>query len=251
MEILAIKVFVIVGSMLIVTAIFSRLNKAFETKWEFWGLFASSIVLLIFLQGFPFPFNFILALLFAVLMGLLIGPGIRGIMLSFVIRKRIQAQGYTKERLAAMSDEEKQSLVSQVEQEIESSNAHASLVADWNRIVALAIYSTAAITAAAAFIVFFFSYDFSFLGQFLLIALLGLIIVGILNILFFKSPLVRLIFAYVGAVVFSLYLLYDFDRLKDAAGDTSWETAISIGVSLYLDIINLFLDLLQILGDSN
>ena len=34
------------------------------------------------------------------------------------------------------------------------------------------------------------------------------------------------------------------------AGDESWSTAIKIAVNLYLDIINLFLDLLQILAES-
>ena len=34
------------------------------------------------------------------------------------------------------------------------------------------------------------------------------------------------------------------------AGDESWSTAIKITVNLYLDIINLFLDLLQILAES-
>ena len=34
------------------------------------------------------------------------------------------------------------------------------------------------------------------------------------------------------------------------AGDESWSTAIKIAVNLYLDIINLFLDLLQILAEG-
>jgi FtsH-binding integral membrane protein len=35
------------------------------------------------------------------------------------------------------------------------------------------------------------------------------------------------------------------------AGDESWGTAINISVDLYLNIINLFLDLLVILSESN
>jgi len=48
-------------------------------------------------------------------------------------------------------------------------------------------------------------------------------------------------------------LLYDFNRLEKAiaSGDTSWSTAIEIAVNLYLDIINLFLDLLEILATSS
>ena len=45
---------------------------------------------------------------------------------------------------------------------------------------------------------------------------------------------------------------YDFNRLEKAiaAGDSSWSTAIDIAVNLYLDIINLFIDLLIILAES-
>jgi len=35
------------------------------------------------------------------------------------------------------------------------------------------------------------------------------------------------------------------------AGDESWETAIDVAVNIYLDIINLFLDLLEILSESD
>ena len=36
-----------------------------------------------------------------------------------------------------------------------------------------------------------------------------------------------------------------------AAGDNSWGTAVKIAVNLYLDIINLFIDLLEILASSD
>ena len=250
MDTLAIKVFFIVGIMLVVTAFVSKLNKAFESRWEFWGLFLGSIALLFIIPGFGFPINLILALVFACLFGLMIGPGIRGIMISFVARKKLQAQGYDKARLKTMSKDEQAALMSAAVMEIERDGAQESLAQDWNNVLGLAIYSTAGITIAAAAIVFGLDIDFSFLGQILLVGLIGLIIVGLLNMFFFRSPLVRLVSAYIGAVIFSLYLLYDFNRLKEAAGDTTWETAIQIGISIYLDIINLFLDLLQILSDK-
>ena len=51
--------------------------------------------------------------------------------------------------------------------------------------------------------------------------------------------------SYAGIVIFVLYLVYDFDRLEkaNASGDASWETAVDIAVSLYLDIINLFMEI--------
>jgi FtsH-binding integral membrane protein len=74
----------------------------------------------------------------------------------------------------------------------------------------------------------------------------------ILNNLIFKSAKKMLYQSYAGVVIFVLYLIYDFDRLEkaNANGDASWDTAINIAVSLYLDIINLFIELLVALSEN-
>lgn len=250
MQTLELRTFLIVSAMLLITAFSSKKNKAFETQWEFWGLVIAMFALIFIIPATPLPINLGLTLVFAVVVGLIVGPGIRGMMMNFVVRKQLLATGYTKERLKVMPAEEQKQLVEKIQGEI-NNGAHESLADEWNNVVAMAVYATAGITLAAAFVVYAFDFNFSFLGQFLLIALLGLIVVGLLNIFFFKSPLLRLISAYIGAVIFSLYLLYDFDRLKAAADGATWETAVNLSISIYLDIINLFLDLLQILSDSN
>lgn len=51
-----------------------------------------------------------------------------------------------------------------------------------------------------------------------------------------------------GAVLFSVYLVFDIDRIMH---HTSPEDYIEACVSLYLDIINLFLRILQILNEVN
>ena len=58
--------------------------------------------------------------------------------------------------------------------------------------------------------------------------------------------------AYAGVVIFTLYLLFDLNTLEKRIemGDESWGTAIRVSVNLYLDIINLFLDLLKILAEG-
>lgn len=78
-----------------------------------------------------------------------------------------------------------------------------------------------------------------------------LIIMGLINAIFIKSKMISLVRAYVGAIIFTLYLLYDFNQLEKKAGDESWSTAINISVNIYLDIINLFLDLLEILAEAD
>ncbi len=55
-----------------------------------------------------------------------------------------------------------------------------------------------------------------------------------------------------GAFVFSLYLLYDFNLLKKAgeiADLNNWNTAFTIAFTIYLDIINLLLEILEAMGD--
>ncbi len=56
-----------------------------------------------------------------------------------------------------------------------------------------------------------------------------------------------------GIFIFTLYLIYDFNRLEKAmaGGDESWGTAVEIAVNIYLDVVNLFLLILEVLSESN
>lgn len=249
MDTLSIKTFGVILMMLCATALTVRKNHAFETRWEFWGLLIGGLALLFIIPATTMPINFILAFVFAVIMGALIGPGIKGMMMSYVVRKRLEQQGYTKASLAALPAAEHEALAASIMADI-NNPAHDSIVRDWNSIIGLALYGTGGMTLITAMVVSVLDIDFSFLGFGLFVALAGLIVMGLLNMFFFKSPLMRLFGSYIGAVVFSLYLLYDFNRLEAAvaSGDTSWETAINLGISIYLDIINLFMDLLDILS---
>jgi FtsH-binding integral membrane protein len=76
-----------------------------------------------------------------------------------------------------------------------------------------------------------------------MMALIGLVLVGIVGIFIrFVPPQV---YAYVTLVIFSVLVLIDFARLK-AGGDGL--TPVQMAVSIYLDAINIFLALLQIFG---
>ena len=249
MDTLSIKTFGVILMMLCATALTVRRNHAFETRWEFWGLLIGAFVLLFVIPVTTMPINFLLALVFAIIMGALIGPGIKGMMMSYVVRKRLEQQGYTKASLKDIPIDEREALAAAVQADI-NNPAHSSIVQDWNNIIGLALYGTGGMTLITAVAVSILDIDFSFLGFGLFVALAGLIVMGLLNMFFFKSLLMRLVGSYIGAVVFSLYLLYDFNRLEAAVagGDTSWETAINLGISIYLDIVNLFMDLLDILS---
>ena len=82
--------------------------------------------------------------------------------------------------------------------------------------------------------------NFSFLGQALFVCLCGLVLWGFTGILFGFT--LHIYYSYCGVILFSLFIVYD-----------TWELMnkhyhyIDIVVGLYLDMINLFIHILQIL----
>ena len=123
----------------------------------------------------------------------------------------------------------------------------------WQNVVFQAMLSTCIAVFTTMLVVYISPYNFNFLGIILFISLIALIIMRLLNALIFKSAKQMLYQSYFGIVIFTLYLVYDFDRLKqaNAAGDNSWGTAVDIAVNIYLDIINLFIELLIAMGESS
>jgi modulator of FtsH protease len=88
--------------------------------------------------------------------------------------------------------------------------------------------------------------DFTTMGKMLFITLIVLIVASIANI-FLHLPMLQLIIASVGAVLFSMFILFDTQNI--IRGNVSSE--IEAAVALYLDFLNLFISLLQILGFLN
>ncbi len=98
--------------------------------------------------------------------------------------------------------------------------------------------------------------DLTSLGGFMFMGLIGIIIASVVNI-FIKSSAMAMIISYIGVFVFVGLTAYDTQKLKYMAA--TQPAGLDAGVvrkgafigalSLYLDFINLFLMLLQILGD--
>lgn len=84
--------------------------------------------------------------------------------------------------------------------------------------------------------------DFSFLGNFLLIGLIMLVIASLAN-LFFQVPAASLAISAVAIMIFSGYILYDVSRIIHG-GETNYVMAT---LALYLDIYNIFVNLLNLL----
>lgn len=89
---------------------------------------------------------------------------------------------------------------------------------------------------------------FKSLGGVLFYSLLGLLIVRIIAI-FVPAMNSFGIIDYIAAAIFSLYIGYDMYRASTIG--RTWNNIVGISVSLYLDIINLFLSLLSILSNDN
>lgn len=113
--------------------------------------------------------------------------------------------------------------------------------------VFLCFTGTAGAMAVCGFIGMFSGVDFSGLGTYLMFALFGLIIFGVVGIFVRMSRTVNIIHAIIGMVVFAGYFLFDFFRLTK--GEDTWPEAVRMTMSLYLDFINFFLYLLQLYAE--
>ncbi|KAL6338273.1 hypothetical protein AAG906_018541 [Vitis piasezkii] len=86
-------------------------------------------------------------------------------------------------------------------------------------------------------------YDFNFLGPFLFGAILVLMVFALIQILFPLGRLSVMIYGLLASLIFCGYIIYDTDNLIKRY---SYDEYIWAAVSLYLDVINLFLALLTV-----
>ena len=109
---------------------------------------------------------------------------------------------------------------------------------------------TVVITFFTAIIGMYSGIDFSSLGYILIIPLFILVIWNLLNIFINFTSAYKRIMGFFGSIIFIGYLLFDFYRLEQASanGINDWNTAFNIGFSIYLDVINLLLELLEAMG---
>ncbi len=84
--------------------------------------------------------------------------------------------------------------------------------------------------------------DFSFMGKFLFIGLILLIVASLAN-LFFQIPALSLTISAIAVLIFSAYILYDVSQIVHG-GETNYVMAT---LGLFLNIYNLFINLLQLL----
>ena len=237
------RTFYIIGGMLVITAITAKINRSFETTAELCITLISSFALLLIIDynASSYPLNLILVGLFAAWNGWLIGPTIEHFGERFKLKRYLKNQGLNVKKRRDIPDD----ALAEFEDSFDRNAYHA----EWQNVIFQTISATALAMISTGSIVFLTDYDFGWLGQILFICLFSLIIMYLLNALIFKSSVFALIRTYFGAVIFTLFLIYDFNRLEKLANDESWATAIDISVNIYLDIINLFLEILEIFSE--
>ncbi|MCK0119052.1 Bax inhibitor-1/YccA family protein [Loktanella sp. F6476L] len=98
--------------------------------------------------------------------------------------------------------------------------------------------------------------DISAWGSFLIMGVIGLIVASIAN-LWFQSGAIAFAVSILGVLIFAGLTAYDTQKIKTdyiahaAHGDKEWlaKSAIMGALNLYLDFINMFMFLLQLLGN--
>ncbi|HTS54513.1 MAG TPA: Bax inhibitor-1/YccA family protein [Burkholderiales bacterium] len=110
------------------------------------------------------------------------------------------------------------------------------------QLIGLAAGGTGAIFLGLASYVTVTKRDFSFLGKFLFVGLILLVLGAIAN-LFFQVPAASLTISAVGVVLFAGYILYDVSQIVNG-GETNY---IMATLKIYIDIYNIFVFLLNLL----
>ena len=96
--------------------------------------------------------------------------------------------------------------------------------------------------------------NLSAMGQALLAALVGVVIASVVN-MFLQSSGMSFIISLISVVIFAGLIAYDNQRIRyvfeETGGNVQEGWAISLALQLYLDFVNLFLNLLRVLGRRN
>jgi FtsH-binding integral membrane protein len=122
--------------------------------------------------------------------------------------------------------------------------------------IAQTFFVTAAAFAGLSLYGYTTKRDLSAMGSFLMMGLIGLILASIVNI-FMESSALQFAISVIGVLIFAGLTAYDTQNIKTTylqhaqTGDQEWlaKSAIMGALNLYLDFINLFMFLLQFLGN--
>jgi FtsH-binding integral membrane protein len=104
---------------------------------------------------------------------------------------------------------------------------------------------TVAVFGSLTAYVFASKKDFSFLGGMLFMALIALVVAGIVG-MFIHAAWLSMAYSVAGVLIFSGFVLYDTSQIMNKLAP---EDAVIGAATLYLDFINLFMFILQLLSN--
>ncbi len=124
--------------------------------------------------------------------------------------------------------------------------------------VIFAVYTMASIFTAfmgasvlfgvMSFYGYFTKKDLSGLGSLLFVALIAIIIASVINI-FIGSTVMQMVISAIGIIIFLGFTAYDTQQIREAVSvDSNTSIEVLGALNLYLDFINLFINLLQLFG---
>lgn len=120
--------------------------------------------------------------------------------------------------------------------------------------IARVFFITAATFGAMSLYGYTAKRDLTNFGSFLMMGVIGLILASLINI-FMQSSALQFALSVIGVLVFTGLAAYDTQRLKvmyyehAMEGETMAKTVIMGALTLYLDFINIFVSLIQLMGE--
>ena len=96
---------------------------------------------------------------------------------------------------------------------------------------------------------YFTKKDLSSMGQMMFVGLIAIVIASIVNI-FIGSTVLQMVISALAIIIFLGLTAYDTQQIREAVSiDTSPAVEVTGALTLYMDFINLFLNLLQLFGE--
>ncbi|OHD00244.1 MAG: hypothetical protein A2885_00705 [Sphingopyxis sp. RIFCSPHIGHO2_01_FULL_65_24] len=122
--------------------------------------------------------------------------------------------------------------------------------------IAQTFFATAAAFAGLSLYGYTTKKDLSGFGTFLVMGVIGIIVAMLLNAFIFQSPALMLAISVVGVLVFAGLTAYDTQKIKSMyfyvrGTDMMGKTVIMGALNLYLDFVNMFTFLLNLLGSRD
>ena len=108
---------------------------------------------------------------------------------------------------------------------------------------------TAIVFAIFSVIGFVSKTNFNGIGKYLFMALCIVVVTSIVN-MFIGSNTFNLIITIISAIIFIAYIMYDMNKIEMLTSINEDAGPIYAAFQLYLDFINLFIDLLRLFGES-